>query len=161
MPELTEPWGKPDDEREVLVQLVVPSAQAQYDQALHRWTSLDAKAFGLLGLVAAVIAGLATFRDEVQHLWWAPAVGFAVAGVFFIRTIWQRPLIFGPDLIDFHDEMRSNDVLVAARAMVESLTDATDSVEEGYREKGRNFEVGLAILVVSVVGSLPVLLFRN
>lgn len=88
--------------------LVLPAAQSQYDHALHRWSALDAKAFGLLALVAAIIGGLATFRGGIHHLWWAPAVGCAVAGVFFVRTVWRRSLILGPDLIDFHDEMRAH-----------------------------------------------------
>jgi hypothetical protein len=84
--------------------LVLPAAQSQYDHALHRWSALDAKAFGLLALVAAIIGGLATFTI----FWWAPAVGCAVAGVFFVRTVWRRSLILGPDLIDFHDKMRAH-----------------------------------------------------
>lgn len=160
MPLLTEPWDDPDAEREVLVDLLVPAAQAQHDQALNRWSALDAKAFNLLALVTAIIAGLATFHEEIHHLWWAGALGFAAAGGFFVRTVWPRPIIFGPDLTDFHDEMRAHEPFIAARTMVESLTDAADSLDEGYADKGWNFQAGLLILVLSLLGSVPVLWFR-
>src|SRR6266496_3961823 len=43
MGEITEPWDDADAEREVLVDLIVPAAQAQYEHALQRWSALDAK----------------------------------------------------------------------------------------------------------------------
>jgi hypothetical protein len=160
MPELTEPWADPEAERVVLVDLVVPAAQAQYDQALHRWSALDAKAFGLIAVVVAVVGGLAAAHTEIHRAWWAPAAGCAVAGVFFVRTISRRDLFVGPDVIDFHDEMRAKSPLDAARTMVEVITDVTEQVEEGYDDKGWNFEIGLAVLSVSLIGCLPILLFR-
>jgi hypothetical protein len=160
MPELTEPWDDPEAEREVLVDLIVPAAHAQYDQALHRWSALDAKAFGLLALVIAIIGGLAAVHDTVNPAWWAPAAGAAVAGGFFVHTIWQREVILGPDLIDYHDEMRAKDTLEAARLMVVSLSDATEDVDDGYADKAWSFQIGLAILSISLVGCLPILLLR-
>lgn len=160
MPDLTEPWDDPETERQVLVDLIVPAAHAQFDQALNRWSALDAKAFGLLGVIVAVIGGLAAVHDSVSAAWWAPAAGAAVAGTFFVHTIWQREVIFGPDLIDFHDEMRAEGALQAARLMVVSLSDATESVEEGYVDKAWSFQVGLATLAISLLGCLPVLLIR-
>ena len=160
MGEITEPWDDADAEREVLVNLIVPAAQAQYEHALQRWSALDAKAFGPIGLVVAVIGGLAAVHNAVNSAWWMPAVGCVIAGCFFVRTIWQREFIFGPDLLDFHDEMRTQPPLGAARLMLVSLSDATDSVELGYDDKAWNFEVGLAILSISLIGCLPILLFR-
>jgi hypothetical protein len=157
---LTEPWKDPDAEYEVLVDLVVPAAQANYDHSRNKWSSLDAKTFGFLAIVAAVIGGLAAAHDGIHPAWWAPATGCAVAAVFFIRSISPRDLDLGPDVIDFHDEMRGKGSLEAARAMVESLTDATENVEDGYSEKGWNFSVGLALLSISLIGCLPVVLFR-
>ena len=159
MPELTVPWDDPDHEREVLVSLLLPQAQAAFDFAVHRWTSLEAKTFGFLALVAAVIGGLAAAHDAIHPAWWAPAAGCALAGVFFIRTIWPRDILIGPDVVDFHDEARALTKVEAARALVESLTDATESIEEGYDEKTRSFQLGLAILLVSLIGALPVVIF--
>jgi hypothetical protein len=56
--------------------------------------------------------------------------------------------------------MRHGDPLLAVRTMVELVMQATDSTDEGYADKGWNFEVGLAILTVSLAGCLPIVLFR-
>lgn len=159
VPELTVPWDDPDEENEVLVTLLLPQARAAFDFAVHRWTSLEAKTFGFLALVAAVIGGLSAAHAVVHEAWWAPAAGCAVAAVFFIRTIWPRDILIGPDVIDFHDEARALTKLQAVRAMIESLTDATENIEEGYDDKTRSFQVGLAILSVSLVAALPVVVF--
>lgn len=159
MPELTVPWDDPDREHDVLVTLLLPQAQAAFDFAVHRWASLEAKTFGFLALVAAVIGGLSAAHEVVHEAWWAPAVGCAVAAGFFIRTIWPRDILIGPDVIDFHDEARVLTKLQAARALVESLTDATENIEQGYNDKTRSFQVGLAILSVSLVAALPVVVF--
>jgi hypothetical protein len=158
VPELTVPWDDPDDEREVLVSLLLPQAQAAFDFAVHRWSSLEAKTFGLLAIVAAVIGGLAAAHDAIHPEWWAPAAGCAVAAAFFIRTIWPRDILIGPDVIDFHDEARALTKLEAARVLVESLTDATENMDEGYDDKTRSFQAGLAILLVSLIAALPVVI---
>ena len=44
--------------------------------------------------------------------------------------------------------------------MVESLTDATESLDGGYDEKAFYFQVGLAILSVSLAGCILVVLFH-
>jgi hypothetical protein len=158
VPELTVPWDDPDHEREVLVSLLLPQAQSAFDFAVHRWSSLEAKTFGLLAIVAAVIGGLAAAHDAIHPEWWAPAAGCAVAAAFFIRTIWPRDILIGPDVVDFHDEARALTKLEAARALVESLTDATENIEEGYDDKTRSFQAGLAILLVSLIAALPVVI---
>jgi hypothetical protein len=158
VPELTVPWDDPDHEREVLVSLLLPQAQSALDFAVHRWSSLEAKTFGLLAIVAAVIGGLAAAHDAIHPEWWAPAAGCAVAAAFFIRTIWPRDILIGPDVVDFHDEARALTKLEAARALVESLTDATENIEEGYDDKTRSFQAGLAILLVSLIAALPVVI---
>lgn len=160
MAEITEPWADPDDEYQALVDLVVPAAQSQYDHAVHGWASLDAKAFGFLALVAAVIGGLLTFHESINRAWWGVAVGFTAAGGCFLGSLWPREYELGPDLIDFHDEARLGTPLDAAREMLEQLTSAEESVEEKYADKSRWFTRGLALFAVSVVACIPVLAFR-
>ena len=160
MPELTEIWSDPNAERDVLIDLVMPAAQAQYDEASNRWNSLDAKAFGLIAVAAAVIAGLAATHEELHDSWWGPATGCVAAGVFLVFAIWPREFYVGAEIVDFHDEMRSESPLEAARVMVESITDATESLEQGYAQKASNFQIGLALLSVAVAGCVPVVLFH-
>jgi hypothetical protein len=158
---LTEPWDDPEAEHRALVEFVLPLARAGYDLAIHRWTSLDAKAFGFLAVVAAVIGGLAAVHDAIHPAWWGPAAGSAVAGFFFIRALWLRDISLGPDVIDVHDETRVMSPTNAARAVVESLLAATQNVEDGYDDKSWNFNVGLAIMSVSFLGALPVVVFGS
>lgn len=157
---ITEPWNDPDDEYRALVDLFVPAAQAQYDHMVDRWTSLDAKAFGFLAIVAAVIGGLAATHESIHQAWWGAAAGSAIAGGFFIGALWPRDLVLGPDLVDFHDEARVAEPLTAAREMLDQLASATENAEEGYDSKSWFFQVGLAVLAVSLAGSLLVVLFH-
>lgn len=160
MARVTKPWNDADAEYRVLVDFVLPEAQAQYGHAVNRWAGVDAKAFGFLAIVAATIGGLAATHQALHRAWWAAATGCAVAGACFIVSLLPRDLYLGPDLIDLHDETRAGTALDAARAMLDQLTLATERVEEGFSDKARYYSIGLAILAVSLLGCLPVVLFR-
>lgn len=153
-------WDDSEAEYQVLIELVVPLAQADYERAVHDWSALDAKAFGFLAVGAAVIAGLATTHEGLNSRWWLPAIGCAVSGGFLIAATWLRELDLGPDPIDFHDEVRYAGAVGAAREMVEALTTATENVDEGYGVKRSYFSVGLVLLIVSLLGCLPIVVFR-
>jgi len=155
-----EPWDDPDDEYQVLVDLLVPSAQAGYERALSDWNALDTKILGLLALDAALIAGLAAAHDSIHRAWWLPAVIAAMAAGFFIASLWPRTVDLGANPIDFHKEMREGSPLDAARAMVEHLFSSAERVDERIAEKGNLYWVGLALFSVALVASLPMVVFR-
>jgi hypothetical protein len=158
--DLGEPWSSPEDEYEVLTTLVVPAAQANFDRALQDWSALDTKALGVLALVAAIIAGLVGFHDGLNDLWWIPTLGFLLTGILLIASIWPRTADLGPDLIDFHDEMRESTPLEAARAMTSHLYIAAANANDSMIAKGALFWLSLGSLLMSTVGCLPVILLR-
>jgi hypothetical protein len=160
MAELGEPWRDDDAEYEVLTTLLVPAAQAGFARATQDWNALDTKALGVLALDAAVIAGLVAVHNVIHSLWWLPAAGCAAAGALFVASIWPRTVDLGPDLIDFHDEMRESPRRDVARSLFTHFLLATETVDETVGEKTLIFWVALGVLSVSLVGCLPIVLLR-
>jgi hypothetical protein len=121
MSELTERWTDADSEYEVLVNLLIPAAQARLDRTHDDWDAMSSQAHGFLALDAAVIAGLVAAHDLIHRLWWLPTAGLIGAGVLFIASVWPREVALGPDLIDFHDEMREDSTLDALAGCLSAL----------------------------------------
>jgi hypothetical protein len=158
--EIADPWEDPDDEYAVLVDLTVPEAQQRFYSGSSDWSALDTKALGILAVAAAAIAILVTVHEDVNRFWWIPAVILTVAGGFLIAAIWPRDFYFGPDLLDFHDEMRDLSPLDAARELLYELVDATRKNDENLTSKTILFWWGLGVLSVGLVACLPITLLR-
>ncbi len=158
--EIGEPWANAEYEYIVLRDLAVPEARERFYSVMNEWTALDTKALGILAVDAAAIGVLATVHSSVNHLWWLPAAGFSVAGALLIGVVWVRGIALGPDLLDFHHKMRNDPPLHAAREMLNDLVTATDENDSTVNGKTSLFWWALASLAVSLIGCLPITLFR-
>ena len=157
---LSEGWADPDAEYEVLTGVFLPAAHARLDRTLQDWDALDTKGLGLLALDAAVTAALATFHASVHRLWWLPALGFALAGFFFVIGIRTRHIERGEDPRDLHAKMRDRPRIEAARAMLSSIASATIHTDRVLAAKTRALRIGLTLLCISFAGLAPVLICR-
>jgi hypothetical protein len=142
------------------LEVFAASAPSQFERGLNEWDSQDTRALGFLAFDAALAAGLVATYESLHSGWWAAAAGFAVSGAFLIWALWNRPVEYGPNLIDFHDEMRHFSGVDAARAMLEELTEVADINAENLRTKANAYSIGFGLLVVSLIGSVPVVAFR-
>jgi len=158
--EIAEPWDAPDDEYAVLSEMIVPAAQQRYVTGLQDWDAIDTKAMGLLAATAAALAGLAAFHRGINHLWWLPALGLFGSCVLFAVVIRPYEVTPAPDLLDLHDQMRDEGRLETARELLDDLTFAADKNDGPLGLKVQLFGYGLILLAVSLLGCLPVLMFR-
>lgn len=158
--EIAEPWDDPGDEYIVLADLVVPAAQDSFNGGSADWSALDTKALGILAVVAGAIAVLITVHQDINRLWWTPAILLAIAGILLIAAIWPRDFYFGPDFLDFHYELRNLSPLDAARDLLVELVDATRENDNRLNGKTTLFWCGLGLLLVALLACLPVALVR-
>jgi hypothetical protein len=158
--EISEPWDDPDAEYQVLAEMIIPSAQQRYVTGLQDWDAIDTKALGVLAAAVAALAALAAFHRGINHFWWLPALGLFCSCVLFALVIRPYEFTFAPDLLDLHDQMREEGQLEAARELLDDLTYAADRNDRPLRLKVQLFGYGLVVMAASLVGSLPVLLFR-
>jgi hypothetical protein len=124
------------------------------------WAALDTKALGVLAVDAGAIALLITVHQDINRLWWLPSVVLAAAGVLLIAAIWPREFVFGPDLLEFHDEMRRGSPLEAAREMLDEFVAASRQNDDRLNMKTTLFWWSLGILIVGLLGCLPIALLR-
>jgi hypothetical protein len=158
--EIAERWENAHDEYAVLAGMIVPAAQQRYVTGLQDWDAVDTKAVGVLAAASAALAGLAAFHRGINHLWWIPALGLFGARVLFALVI--RPYDAAPatDLLDLHDQMRDEGRLETARELLDDLTFAADSNDRPLGLKVQLFGYGFVVLAASLIGCLPILLFR-
>lgn len=161
MAQLHDPWTDPDMEYEVLCQFVLPAALADFQRTFEDWNALESKALNVLALDAAALAGLVAVRNAVSDLWAAAAIGFAIAAVFLIVAVWPRRVNFGPDIPDYHDRLRGDDELTAARTMVEELMTSAGENDGVVSSKSGAFLVGLSVFSLSLVAALLAIFFRD
>jgi hypothetical protein len=158
--EIAGPWEDADDEYGILVDLVVPEAQQRFYSGSADWSALDTKALGVLAVAAAAIAILITVHEDVNGLWWIPAGILVLAGGFLIAAVWPRDFYFGPDLLDFHYELRDMSPLDAARELLSELVDATRRNDQNLTSKTTLFWWGLGILLAGLIACLPIIFLR-
>jgi hypothetical protein len=77
-----------------------------------------------------------------------------------IGSLWTRDADYGPDLIDFHDEMRDATSLDSARTMLDHITRAAEANDATLGSKAWFYSLGLAAFITSLFGTLPIVLFR-
>lgn len=158
--DIAEPWDDPDDEYAVLADLVIPTAQESFNTGGANWAALETKALGILAVVAGAIAVLVTVHQDVNELWWIPAIVIAIAGGLMVAAIWPRDFHFGPDFLDFHYELRNMTPLDAARELLLALVGAIRENDARLNSKITLFWWGLGLLLVGLLASLPVVLVR-
>jgi hypothetical protein len=152
-------WSNGDDERSILVELLIPTALNRHDGSLRDSDALDTKALGMLAVVATALALLAATYQHLHGGWWLPAIGLAAAGILLILAVWPRRFDLGPDLEQFYEEMAGSSPLQASRQMLAELLAATDHNRKP--DKIRFFWWGLVLLVISLAGCVPVIVFRT
>lgn len=114
----------------------------------------------MVALNAAIVAGLVAVHDTINELWWLPAAGAVIAGALMVASVWPRTLDLGADLVDLHDKMREKPRLNAARSMFNAVSQSADRADAILSGKTFLFRLGLVALALSLLGSLPVVLFR-
>jgi hypothetical protein len=158
--EIAERWEDGEDEYYVLRDLVLPEARERFYSVMHDWAALDTKALGVFAVDAAALGVLIAVHHDVNHLWEVPGVLFAVAGGLIIAVIWVRGIALGPDLLDFHNKMRDDAPLGAARQMLSDVVGATEENDETLNGKTTLFWWALALLALALVTCLPIALLR-
>lgn len=158
--EIAEPWGDADEEYAALSDMIVPAALQRYVTGLQDWDAIDTKALGILAAAVAAVAGLAAFHRGLNHTWWIPALGLLGSCVLFALVIRPYEVTQAPDLLDLHDQMRNEGCLETARELLGDLTFAADRNDVPLGQKVDLFRVGLVVLAASLIGCLPILVFR-
>jgi len=157
--ELGEPWDDERAEYQVLTDFLVPAQQRRFDRALQDWEAIDTKAFGMLAVVGAVVAGLVAVHKTINPLWWAPAIAALVAAGMMVAA-WPRTLDLGADLVDLHHEMRDQDPLETARTLFNATLEAEGDADAILALKSALFRWSLVVLSLSLLACIPVVLFR-
>ena len=150
-------WDE-ESELRILLDILIPHAHIRFDGALRDSDAADTKALGILAIDAAALGVVVAVHNVLNVNWWLPAAGLGVAGVFLIASIWPRRFDFGPDIEAFYSEMGGGTPLEAARQM---LAELLQSIKANRKDSKILLAwIGLALMVVSLLGCLPVVFLR-
>jgi hypothetical protein len=144
------------------VELLVQHAEDRLQRQLAEGDAIDAKALGTLALSAAAIALLVATHDTINRLWWIPVIGLAVASGFLLWAIRPRRFDVGPDLEWLYNAWEAAKVSAAdaSRDMLAELLASVENNQGPTRSKEVCLKLGLLVLIVSLLGSIPIALIR-
>jgi len=150
------------DGEQARVNLLVSSAEDRLQRQLAEADAIDAKARGVLALAVAAIALLVATHNSINRFWWIPTVGLAVASALLMLSVRPRRFDVGPDLRWLYDHWsrQQTSAADAAREMLSELLLSLANNLSPMRRKEVYFKLGFAVLVLSLLGSIPVALVR-
>lgn len=146
-----------EDEWRIL-EMLVTRTQALVDGQFRDSDAIDSKALGVAAVDAGAIAVLIAARHELSHLWWISAAVLAVAGAILLWAVWPRSFDAGPDPRAFYEQFGGVDRASAGRQMLAELLAARERNDRFQPRKVALFKLGLGLVVLALVGSVPIAL---
>jgi len=102
--------------------LVIALAQAELAAQVTQEAGLDTKATGLGGLAGTIVIAVLVARSSFGPAWFVPFVGFLLATILALVTLFTDPLRVGPLFPDFYEGIKNDLEETAKRKAFEDLS---------------------------------------
>lgn len=101
--------------------LVISLGQTELAAQVTQEAGIDTKATGIAGLAGALDIGAVAASSALGPIWWIPGLGFLLATVFALVTLFTDPVKTGPRLAEFYESIKGESAETAKRKAIEDL----------------------------------------